>query len=97
MRQTLERIPRNGKPARRSLFTVMTLLGWGTAALAALARCLMDGDEDASPQIPDRIPCKQGRPPSPKGVDHIRLPGVTQVSLTASYVAQSAHLDDRTR
>ena len=92
MRQTVSNNARNGKPARRVLFYSHDTFGLGHLRRSrALAAALMDGDEDASAIILTGSPVA-GRFTFPKGVDHIRLPGVTKLA-DGSYVAQTLGLD----
>ena len=83
---------REKKPARRVIFYSHDTFGLGHLRRSrALAAALMDGDEKASAIILTGSPVA-GRFTFPRGVDHIRLPGVTKLA-DGSYVSHTLGLD----
>ena len=92
MSQTANDTLRDGKPKRRIIFYSHDTFGLGHLRRSrALAAALTAGDDNASAIILTGSPVA-GRFTFPKGVDHIRLPGVTKLA-DGSYVSQTLGLD----
>ncbi len=92
MSQLPTRPRRKGMPSHRIMFYSHDTFGLGHLRRSrALAAALTEHDETASAIILTGSPVA-GRFTFPKGVDHIRLPGVTKLA-DGSYISQTLGLD----